>query len=748
MAIIGYNFYRDGAKVNETPWPDTTYTYTGLASNADYSLTATAVDAAGNESELSTALVASTTDSPDSGAELSAEDKTAIDAIVTTAKGDIPGVIVGVSGPHGFYQKAYGTTPPSGGFLGIGATPGRPLTVDDHFRMGSITKVFTGIAALQQIDAGVLSFDDTLDQFVPGITNGSSITIEHMLSMRSGVYEYTSNAAVLLMVVLNPTGGFSTAQAIDIIRNGDPFFDPGTSYRYANSNAVLMGEVLEVATGRAIEDIIREDIFEPLGMTESQWPTGNTVQEPAASPSQMNPELPGAAGILTTTITDLTRFAKAIRDGELLSTDLWDMWVNTFYGPYPLTLGTVPNNIGYGYFLQCLGNWIGHDGSIAGCGAGLLIDPDSGTIVVCSVNTADGTTAYHRICRNIMAYLVPDSVAERNFDAIRVRPGAASATVSAGQPTLDVSLASKLLTPAAAVVTVAGGAPGVAAPTAGGVSVTGGSPNITVFVPFSEENQNRIDRPVPEGCNGCYVTLGGAGGSGGGAGKVVAGTATVNGEGNGGGGGGGGGRLRVFVPAAQLGSTYSAARGLGGASQPEGVAGTAGGASTFTSGSVSLTAQGGQGGGTSTTPTGGAGGGVSITGDVTVDYTETGGAGGNGSTSASAPGAVGSNSVLAGAGGGGGGSHLSGATLGGVGGSSATVAGGASSTAASNAAIGLGGAGGGGGAGRATGSTPGDAGGSGGSTGGGGGGGGGRRTFDQAGSSGPGGAGYILIEWV
>lgn len=750
MAVIGYNFYRDGVKVNENLWPDTTFTYAGLASNADYSLTATAVDAAGNESELSTVLVASTTESPDSGVEMSDADKAAIDAIVTEAQGSIPGVILSVSGPKGQYKKAYGTTPPTGGFLGIGASS-RPLTTDDHFRMGSITKMFTGMAALQQVDAGLLSLDDTLEQYIPGVPNGTIITIEQLLSMRSGVYNYTGDLLVLLMIVLAPTSGFSTQQAIDMIRSHPSAFNPGTSYAYNNSNAILVGEIVATVTGRPIETVIQEDIFDPLGMTESEWPTGNGVQEPAASISQFNPAFAGAAGALTTTITDLTRFARAVRDGELLSTDMWDLWVNKFYGPYPTNLETVPRNIGYGYFIQCLGNWIGHDGSVAGTAAGLLIDPGSGTVVTVSVNTADGTTAYHKICRNILAYLYPDSVAERNFDALRARPDPSLVEVIGQPPNLVVTSASKILAPTAGLVTVMGHAPSTATPEAGSVAVTGGNPDVLVFVPFNEENQNRIDRPVPAGCNGCYVTLGGGGASGGGAGVVNTAGGLQVGEGNGGGGGGGGGRLRVFIPAANLGSTYSISRGLGGASKPEGVVGAAGGASTFTSGTIELSALGGSGGGTADTPTGGLGGGVSVVGAVTVDYTETGGNGGGGAVPTGPglpPGSPGADSVLAGAGGGGGGCHPGGTSPGGKGGDSATVPGGSSSTSAANAALGLGGAGGGGGAGRYEAHLPGDSGGAGGSTGGGGGGGGGKSNIRQGGNSGPGGPGYTLIEWV
>lgn len=266
---------------------------------------------------------------------------------------------------------------------------------------------------------------------------------------------------------------------------------------------------------------------------------------------------------------------------------------------------------------------------------------------------------------------------------------------------------------------------------------------------YNEENLDLLSQPVPES-TGCWVTLVGGGGGGG-----------AGGESNsdlGGQGGGGGARLRVFIPRASLGDTYTVMRGLGGKpgkaswvqfGDNAGGPGLSGGHSVFNSGSVSLFAGGGSGGlGSSNTV---AAGGTASLGSTT------GGVSANGTASGA------NNTGNAGAGGGHGGNGNGGNGTkggdspartggdGGIGNGWFLPAGGPGGSPAAAVAAGDGGAGGGGGGGALIffGSGYGGEGGTGGLYGGGGGGGGGANSNGGvAAHGGVGGDGYTLIEWV
>lgn len=283
----------------------------------------------------------------------------------------------------------------------------------------------------------------------------------------------------------------------------------------------------------------------------------------------------------------------------------------------------------------------------------------------------------------------------------------------------------------------------------GGGTIAATAEAVPSFTPFNEENVTRTNEPIPVGCAGVWVTATGGGGGGGGGDRA----STNN---NGGGGGGGGGRVyRVFCPVASLGPTYSTTigaagvRGSGAGISP--TVGTAGGASIFTSGSVSLSAGGGGGGGSNNSTPGGAGGTCSVSGVSAT--TANGTAGGAGSAGGLGSDAADNTSGGAGGGGGGGGGKDTGAVTtanGGAGGDSVAAAGGAGGNP-NGVAGGPGtvsnpvGSGGGGGRGFTTGYSAGV----GGYPGGGGGGGGGRRNSSgDGGDGGNGGSGRILLEWV
>jgi hypothetical protein len=259
-------------------------------------------------------------------------------------------------------------------------------------------------------------------------------------------------------------------------------------------------------------------------------------------------------------------------------------------------------------------------------------------------------------------------------------------------------------------------------------------------------NQSIVDAPVPGAATAALLTM--LGGGGGGAG----GLSSTDG---GGGGGGGGALVTVEIPVSDLGATYSLIQGLPGSAGAPGENGGAGSASTFSSGSVSLSAGGGQGG---SGTTGGAGGTASASG-VSGATTYNGGAGGDGGTVGSPEGVAAADVTTGAAAGGGGGGCgvvlLSG--NGGPGGNSATQQGGqggnvfAVGSTPLPAPDGQGGAGGGGGGGIGLGADvlgQAGAGAAGGSWGGGGGGGGGQSDTDGNADGGQGAPAFVSLQWL
>ena len=157
---------------------------------------------------------------------------------------------------------------------------GNDLTVDSTMYIGSVSKQFCATAILMLRDQGKLSLDDTLDVYFPEYSIGNKITLKNLLTMRSGIsellygdYDFTPDK----------TEEDNIAAIKDWIFDQPLYFEPDTSYAYSNSNFFLLGNIVEQVSGQHYNDFIRENIFEPLGMTHSGF-----VNEVKNSPEWAN----------------------------------------------------------------------------------------------------------------------------------------------------------------------------------------------------------------------------------------------------------------------------------------------------------------------------------------------------------------------------------------------------------------------------------------------------------------------------
>ncbi|UCR74396.1 minor tail protein [Mycobacterium phage Ritam007] len=385
----------------------------GLQSNTTYQFFVKTIDNAGWVSDPSD-VFEFTTPAHEEGDLLSAADQAAVDKIVEESRAETgqPGIILQITGPRGNYTKAYGVS--------VEKTP-RPLTLDDHFRMGSSTKMFTAIAFFQAVDKGLISLDDTLEQYVPGIPNGTVITMGHMLSMRSGIAEYTAGINAI-WYALFPTWPWTGAKDMLGTMKGPSNFYPGTSYLYTNSNFALIGMVVEKVdpAHRPIKQIFQEDIIEPLGLTETSWPPIGPVPQPATIADAINPNFLDAAGALATNINDYTKFALALRDNAMgLSPESYETWMTTFWkqltGWDAYAKGFyIPTEYYYGFGLESFGTWFGHPGLFSGgWSSTIFFERESGATFTLHENKntqSPPAAGYTRIWVRVAELLYPGTI--------------------------------------------------------------------------------------------------------------------------------------------------------------------------------------------------------------------------------------------------------------------------------------------------------------------------------------------------
>lgn len=224
-----------------------------------------------------------------------------------------------------------------------------PMKTNMVFEIGSITKQFTAVSILMLYEQGKLELDDDITKFIEDYpTHGHHISIHHLLTHTSGIKSYTSinDWSSIWRKDLSPT------EIIDFFKNEPMDFSPGEQWRYNNSAYIILGYIIEKASGKTYEQFLEEDIFAPLAMNSSSYGCQFEIIKNRAYGYQMTDKYinaeyvsltqPYAAGSIMSTVKDLFIWNRAIRSNKLVKQET----IELAFTNYKLNNG---ENINYGY---------------------------------------------------------------------------------------------------------------------------------------------------------------------------------------------------------------------------------------------------------------------------------------------------------------------------------------------------------------------------------------------------------------
>lgn len=244
-------------------------------------------------------------------------------------------------------------------------------TLETRFDTASITKLFTAVATLQQVDGGAFGLETSAVGYLglEGTAISPDVTVRHLLTHTSGIGDDADEeAGESYEAVWRTRPNYSVLETADFLPqfvHRQPNFAPGQGCRYNNCGYVLLGLMVERATGRPYRDVVREDVFTPAGMSDSDFLRMDRVNErlaEGADPTRDDagtivgwkrsiysyPPIGSPDAGAHVTAADLDRFLRAVRDGRLLSVEMTaallapqvvykvrDGWVQHFgYGPW------------------------------------------------------------------------------------------------------------------------------------------------------------------------------------------------------------------------------------------------------------------------------------------------------------------------------------------------------------------------------------------------------------------------------
>lgn len=197
-------------------------------------------------------------------------------------------------------------------------------TTEMVHRIASISKPMTAVLTLQLVEDGVLDLDADVRAYVPEFPEKEwPFTLRQLLSHTSGIRHYGIEGAWTMEHYDDLTDAFVRFESSALL------FEPGTEYRYSTYAYTIVGAAIEAATERDLEELMRERIWEPAGMTATRFERRGVEIEHAARgyrmvrgelapaiPSDLSMKYPG--GGMVSTASDLVRFAHAFESGLLV----------------------------------------------------------------------------------------------------------------------------------------------------------------------------------------------------------------------------------------------------------------------------------------------------------------------------------------------------------------------------------------------------------------------------------------------
>jgi CubicO group peptidase (beta-lactamase class C family) len=266
---------------------------------------------------------------------------------------------------------------------------GNADTPDVKFRLGSLTKQFTATLVLLLQEDGKLKVDDPVSKYLPDAPKTwEKITLANLLGHTSGIPSFTDMKEFGVWRMSPHT----TDEELALFRDKPLDFEPGSKFAYSNSNFEVLGAVIEKVSGKKYRDLLRERIFDPLGMKDSGLDTDELILPKRAQGYMPGPgglvlarsesmTVPWAAGSIYSTTGDLLKWEHGLFGGKVLSGDSLKAMTTPGKGSY-----------GFGLFIADKGGLkeVSHGGGIEGFNTNLIYVPERriAVVVLSNVNGA------------------------------------------------------------------------------------------------------------------------------------------------------------------------------------------------------------------------------------------------------------------------------------------------------------------------------------------------------------------------
>ncbi len=201
---------------------------------------------------------------------------------------------------------------------------------DMHFRAGNTGGSMVAVALYRLAEQGRVSLDDPLSRWYPDLPNADQVTLGMLANMVTGYNDFVTTESFVEQFYANPFRIWFVPELLDLAFSEPPLFDPGTSWKFSDTNYVILGDVIRRVTGSSPERVVGQLVLDPLRLRDTQMSPIARLPSPALhsytsergvyedTTFWSTSWVRGAADGYST-VSDLARWARARARGRLLS---------------------------------------------------------------------------------------------------------------------------------------------------------------------------------------------------------------------------------------------------------------------------------------------------------------------------------------------------------------------------------------------------------------------------------------------
>ena len=293
-----------------------------------------------------------------------------------------------------------------------------PATTEMHYRIGGIAETFMSTLLLMLVEQGRISLDDKISRWFPDLLAADQVTVRMLVANTAGYIDYVRVKDFLDLELAEPFRTFTDEELINYsVREGKMNFPPGTGQQYSHTDNVILGQVIQRATGQSMKELYDKNIFGPMGMKDTQFPVDQSIQTPVLHAFTMdrkfyedctywNPFWGSTPGLPISNIHDLGKWGPILGTGRLISpAHFQEQIASTSVGK-----GRNKPDLYFAYGFVVANGWIAQNPSINGYSGAFGYNLATGVTIVVATTKSETTktdASAFDILRAVTEYVTP-----------------------------------------------------------------------------------------------------------------------------------------------------------------------------------------------------------------------------------------------------------------------------------------------------------------------------------------------------